>query len=280
MKWNLLIVTLISLLVSSQSFAGKTRTFLSGYDDIVSTDGKVTLVVKLEEDKLIPYRPDVSNAKVSFFAGNKILGEARTNHQGKAYLRVKNPGLGTHIFMAHFGGRYGLADSTANMTITVAKENTPILISDIDHTISDASATEVVILPYRLIRQLPGANKILKDLELDYQIVYLTARDDTFILKTKKWLDYLNFPKAPVYFWDFGSTDGVPSDHGDYKSSVIKKLKNSFSNILVGVGDKPHDIRAYLENDLKAFYIGKEERDTIPSEAIIVDSWDEIQEQL
>ncbi len=278
MKRNLLILIFTLCFVSSGSFA-KTSTFLSGYDDILTMQKAVTLIAKLEKNKLIPYRPDVSNAKVSFYDGDVFLGAAKTNIQGKARLEIYNPGPGTHNFLAKFKGSRKLKASVADITITVASANTPILISDIDHTISDASSTDVVLKPYTRIPELPYASDILNVLEGDYQIVYLTARDDTFILKTKKWLDFLYFPKAPVFFWDFAAAD-VPSDHGDYKSALIKRLKRSFKNILIGVGDKPHDIRAYLENDLKAFYIGKEDRDILPKEAIIVDSWTEILDQL
>jgi hypothetical protein len=277
---KLILLTSLIFISSINLAVANTKTRISGYDNILTSDKEITLLAKLESVLVFPFRPDIEDAKINFFKGEKLLGSAITNNKGDAVLKISNPGNGTFFYKTTYAGSSKYRKSQGEITITVADPSTPILISDIDHTISDASSVNVLLKHNSKIPQLKDADKILTDLAKEYQIVYLTARDDTFLTKTKDWFTYFSFPKAPIFFRGYNSKWSEASDHGLYKTLLIKKLRESFHNILIGVGDKPHDIKAYLENGLRAFYIGKEDRDIIPNEASIVDSWYEIQDQI
>src|SRR3989338_2473013 len=94
-----------------------------------------------------------------------------------------------------------------------------------------------------------------------YQVVYITARDDFMMNRTKNWLDQWVFPLAPAYFWDFTGAYPTSRVQERYKREGGAALKQSFPNVIVGVGDGAHDVRAYAANGLKAYLIGDHEDD-------------------
>ena len=180
------------------------------------------------------------------------------------------------IVLFYFKNKKKFSALPAKITVTVISANRPVAISDIDHTISNMGAKDFLFRPIEEIPTLPNAVEGIESLALNHQVVYLTARDDTFTSKTDRWMEYNQFVAGPVYFWDFGFGNGVPGNHGEYKSGVIARMKKKFNKVLIGVGDKPHDVAAYREHGLRAYYIGKNLEEPLPSGTIIIKSWDAI----
>jgi len=245
--------------------------FLSGHDDILNQQNHFNLRVK----SLIPYRTDLPGETINFYLNNLLIGSDITDEDGIAYVNHHSLPIGNYHFIAKISPDSRYKTTPASLFHVVIDKDKPIAISDIDHTLSDASAIAVVTKPNRSLKPLKNASAGITFFhKLGFQIVYLTARDDTFILKTKDWLNMYNFLPAPSFYWDYKGA-GIPQDHGDFKSLVIKKLRQRFSNILIGIGDKPHDIRAYRDHDLRSYYIGKADEEIDPA-AIKVNSWDAI----
>ena len=275
MKQKHLFILIIAICWQFQAF-GKAA-FLSGYDDLVTPKHHIKLQVKLEKKSLIPYRSDLPGETIHFYLNDMLLGSDVTDDEGIAYLSYQALPVGAYKFRAKIDKKSRYKTPAAELYHLVLDENQPIVISDIDHTLSDASAIRVATRSNRSIKPLVNAaNGIQFFQDKGFQIVYLTARDDTFILKTKAWLSMYDFLKAPSFDWDYKGA-GIPQDHGDFKSLVIKNFRLKFNNIMIGIGDKPHDIRAYRDHGLRSYYIGKP-GEVIDEDAIRVGSWDAILE--
>ena len=281
MKSRLFIQTiLITFLFSNIAYAsGITNSLLSGFDNIYTPTEKISLSAKLEKNGTIPYRSDIEGEEVEFYLGDEYLGSSITDFDGIAKLEYKTLKQGQYSFVAKVNKNSRYRSLPAKLFHVVISPKKRIVISDIDHTISDASSWQVLIKPNSKLKPLKNAEKGIHFFEKKgFQIIYLTARDDSFILKTKDWLSMYHFSKAPSFFWDYKGA-GIPQDHGDFKSSVILKLKRKFQNILIGIGDKPHDMRAYRDHGLRSYYIGKSNVEIDP-DALRVKSWDELVEHI
>jgi phosphoglycolate phosphatase-like HAD superfamily hydrolase len=80
----------------------------------------------------------------------------------------------------------------------------------------------------------------------------VTGRKRYLKEKTKRWLRMKGFPPAPVFF-----APGFRSflSHERFKFELIRRLKASWPNITIGIGDRNSDARAYLANGLRAIII-------------------------
>lgn len=270
------LILLITLVVSFSAHAdAKYSAILQGIDGLFAKEEKVVLRAKLERARFFPtYRADIPGELVEFSLNGKDLGAALTDGDGVAELEVDAMTVGLHEITASLPAESEFKSKEATVVILVLSKETPIAISDIDHTISDASALQVLLKPNSKLKPLKRAVESIKYFSKKFQIVYLTARDDMFINKTKDWLKLYDFVKAPSLFWDFANGD-VPSDHGDFKSWVIASLKEKFDNIMIGFGDKPHDIRAYRDHGMRAYYIGKQDEQIHP-DGIKTPTWQSI----
>jgi len=257
------------------SAKSKSSAILQGIDGIFAVEEEVVLKAKLERARFFPtYRADIPGELVEFSLNGVELGAALTDGDGVAELPVSVMKPGMHLVEASLPAESDYSAKVAEVVVLVLSKETPIAISDIDHTISDASPLEVLLKPNSKLKPLKRAVESIKYFSQKFQIIYITARDDMFINKTKDWLSLYNFVKAPSFFWDFANGD-VPNDHGDYKSWLIGKLKKKFENVLIGFGDKPHDIRAYRDHGLRSYYIGKQNEEIHP-DGIKTPTWQSI----
>ncbi len=275
---NLSALFIALFLLSGPNAFAKKPAFISGYDQLVLPGEMVELSVKAEKAKLFPFRTDIKKQKIEYFMGSKFIGSAKTDSEGISRVKLSFDKLGLHTIASNFNSKSKYEAEATDNRILVATKDQPILVTDIDHTIADISGLEFLRTSDELIPELTGASKVLNRVRSKFLILYLTARDDTFIRRTKFWLDFMNFPKGPSFFWDFGFFNGVPRNHGEYKRAQISKLKSKH-NIVIGVGDKPHDISAYRSNGLRAYYIGLSGLKLAPG-TIKVKSWLEIEKHL
>jgi hypothetical protein len=265
------LILISSFLFTFNVFAKKAA-LLSGYDLLALPGEVIKIEVKAEKAKVFPFRSDIKKQSIQYFLKGNFIGDATTNRDGlsKLHYYFNHPGL--YTVKASLAAKSKYKASATDNRILVADANQPILITDIDHTIADISGLDFLRTSDDLIPELPEASSTLNKLKSQFLIVYLTARDDTFIKRSKYWLDFMNFPKGPSFFWDFGFWNNIPRSHGKYKEAQIRKLKAKHKKILIGVGDKPHDIVAYLNNGLRAYYIGPSGM-ALPKNTIIVKSW-------
>jgi hypothetical protein len=108
----------------------------------------------------------------------------------------------------------------------------------------------------------------------DFEIVYLTARPQFLADKTRVWLAAHGFPDGPLLT--------APSWRATlrqerYKRRALARLREQLPNLLIGVGDKMRDVRAYLANHMLAIHIDVQgEASSSDSRAITVRDWNDI----
>ena len=257
--------------------ADKKKAHLQGYDVLALPGESVSLRAKAEKSSRIRFlRPDLENETVEFVIGDKVLGSAKTDDDGVAALPHKFEKAGRHMVAVRFGAKSKYAADDA-FIVDVCDAKTRLLVCDIDHTIADISATKFVFKKNEKVPALPGSPDALTRLAMHYKLIYITARDDTFLRKTRDWLALRKFPRAPVVFWDFG---GKKLSHRKYKTREIAAIKKRFPNTVAGVGDKVSDAKAYLANGLRAVIILPERDDDLPKEAIWVKTWADVEKHL
>ncbi|MFH1730278.1 MAG: hypothetical protein ABIF82_01335 [Planctomycetota bacterium] len=255
----------------------KKKAYVQGYDVLALPGEEVALRAKAERGNRLALRPDIEGATLEFYGGGKLLGSAKTDDDGIAAITRKYEKPWRHFVTVKFGAKSKYRANEAALLVDVCDAKTRFIVCDIDHTIADVSATKFVFKKNENVPALPGSPEALARLSIHYNIIYVTARDDAFLRKTKDWLALRKFPHGPVFFWDFL---GKEPSHEKYKTREIADLKKRFPNIVAGVGDKVSDANAYLANGLNAIIIGPERDDGLPAKAIWVKTWAEIEKLL
>jgi hypothetical protein len=134
--------------------------------------------------------------------------------------------------------------SGARFLAYVAPAGTPLVVSDVDGTLtsSESAFVKAVFLGAN-VRPHPGAAEALRQAAAaGAQIVYVTARGDRFTDETRHWLGTYGFPRGPMrlvpaLFVKPGAATVA------YKRSVLASLAG-FS-IAAGVGNRASDVNAY-----------------------------------
>jgi hypothetical protein len=178
--------------------------------------------------------------EVEFFADGRRAGAASTGPDGMAAAPLSRPGT---ILEARGGG------ACAAASIYFFEPGDPILVCDLDGTVSDASALRFWLAPLTSTRPFPGSAEALRSLSSRARIVYLTARRDLVLEKTRRWLAAFDFPTGPVLcrLWSF-----APPSPEAFKTGVLGRLKRDFPGIVAGIGDRSHDARACLAHGIPA----------------------------
>ena len=105
------------------------------------------------------------------------------------------------------------------------------------------------------VTPIPRSAEILTSLSNDWQIVYVSRRPQQLAQFNLDWLEFYDFPRAPL----FSSRDFllVLTDQAtiDYKASAIGYLQEQGFSIEYGIGDKSTDIQAYVNRNLRGILI-------------------------
>ena len=111
---------------------------------------------------------------------------------------------------------------------------------------------------------------MLDELARDYEILYLSARDDSLLARSRAWLDHHQFPRGALLTRDL-HLGNLSAE--SFKTRRLRELQRRFQ-LVAGVGDRNEDARAYLEAGLYAIMIGDE--DDVPERASKVVRWSEV----
>jgi len=245
----------------------------TGFDQLAHVGEEVVLKTKLETKYLMN---DLEDEPVLCRVAGQELGEAITDEEGFAVWHFTPDKTGDYQIIFHLPDTAKYQPKQTPALLAVRTDDKPIIVSDLDHTVIDIKGyTQFFFHDNEKILPLPGLPDILYELANDYDIIYLTARDDMYVNVTKNWLDMYNLPVAPVFVCDLSED---PVNQGEFKIQALKQLKEKWPNITIGIGDKVHDAEAYLANDMTAYIIG--DYDQLPEKTIQVTGWSEIQELL
>lgn len=256
MKTSFILFTLL-ILTSCSSFINKNRSYVLTAQDVLTTPGKtIQLSAFLVKDSTFLLFYDNVGEEVKFYNNDKYLGSAQTNDEGIATL-FATPVSAVGIY--DYKATSLRANNDALITVKIINKNSPIIITDIGMTISNVNIVDLLVKNYKKMLPIIGSPKVLNQLaNSNFEIIYLTDRDKHLANTTKMWLKHNSFPRGPVFFWDALNKD-VPFWSEDYKQDFMADLKLKFPNLLAGFGDKFGDIKAYRQNEMRAYHLFKDD---------------------
>ncbi len=252
---SLTLMALVPLLLAPAE-AGPFSRFLATPHDAVTTPGQaVNVEAKFERKGFYFFNPDLRNEPVRFDFGSGVTANASTDRDGLAAIGIR-AGLGVYPFSAELSARSNAP--TADGRLFVLDPATPVAIVDIDHTLSDLSTWRV---PFQGADAptFPDAPQLINDLARTHQIIYLTARDDSFDAISRAFLARHGFPDGPVIYNDLGATTWAELEqldegkHGEFKLAAIQGLQARGVNVVLGIGDKPTDAFAYETSGIQSY---------------------------
>ncbi len=233
--------------------------------DLLAPAGEpVSLEVEVERR----YGPFLDPAREGVEVELEGGGKAMTDARGEAVIPLGPLDPGARRIPVRVGA------ASAEALLAVVPKETPIFITDIDHTIADVSSVGFIFKGVRSVPTLEGSREALERIAMSMQLVYLTARDHIFTRKTKDWLRLNGFPEAPVYlrrrtrFWTVRALE--------HKVSRLRELRLAFPNIRWGVGDMPGDAEAYAAHGIPSIIIGPRPLPGLPGGTLQVTRWAEI----
>lgn len=267
----------LALLHGTAGFAGDVK--LQGYDAIAAPEEEVKIAAKLEKQGILGINPDLRGVSLIFEIDGKPYGSAKTEKEGVAFITIpaRALGVGKHVVKVSVSDSEKGRKGSDEFLLLVMDKDAQWAPFDLDHTVC---ATEDLMFPFqdnKDIKTLPGAPAAVTEVARKIQPVYITGRDDTFMSKTRAWLQMNGFPKGPVLFmdWKLGETDVEK-----FKGDLIEGLAKRFPNVKEGFGDLPTDARAYLRNKLTAYILRSKPPHDYPEGITPVKSWEEILELL
>lgn len=246
---------------------------ITAWDVLAVPDEPTRLDVELER-RLLPFLdPPIRGSEVEA----EGVGRARTDAEGRASFELGRLAPGTYRFRVRpLDERYRA--SAAEALVRVVPRETPILVTDIDHTIADVSSVGFVFRSSATVRPMEGAPEALRSLAERLQLVYLTARDHIFADKTKDWLRHNGFPEAPLYLRK-GTRFGAVSP-GVHKIARLAELRACFPEVRGGVGDLRSDVHAYGAHGIPAILLCRRAPDGLPPGTRCAPGWREILEMI
>lgn len=244
------------------------KPMLNLQDCIAAPDGKTILVADIRKETVFGLAKDVEHRPVRFLAGDKELGVAVGGEDGISILECTLPDkkIETIQATADIDG----VELRAEARVFRWDPRRVVVVLDIDDTICRTDMDDVLFDEEDDSKAFKNARETLTALTGDYELLYLTARPSFLLEKTKKWLAMREFPAAPVIV-SHRKTDLLRQ--GVFKERVLDRLKRTWPNILIGVGDRATDADAYGEAGILSIIISKKVDDDFGRHSLLMPDW-------
>lgn len=230
------------------------------------SDGRSDVAARLERRSLFWFRKGLAGVCL------RIGGvAARTDQDGLAHACVpaRPPFTEHRVRVEDDAWR---ADE-AIATVYVLDRARPVVVTDIDRTLANANSFQFLISPLTAVRPFPAAVEAMQELSKRYAIVYLTARDEGLLIKTRRWLAHFGFPRGPVFCRRF-AIGNLSAEK--FKRELLRSLRPKLPVIAAGIGDREEDARAYAANGIRPVLFRVKGRRSGVEGTVVVRSWKEI----
>lgn len=201
--------------------------------------------------------------------GGETAAEAVTDASGWAWLAPGGVlGCGLHRFVAQSG------EDSLPLVALVAPADRPLVVVDIDRTLSAPPSFYASVAKPAWIAPLPGAADAMSEIARGFGVVYLTARNQRFMPNTRAWLRAREFPEGPIFlrqvpWWR------LPS--GRYKTRWLAALTGRWRAVRFGIGDKTSDAVAYARAGITPILLLRSRRARgVPAQTCMVRTWAEV----
>lgn len=223
--------------------------FLLTYDLLVEPDTDVALEAGLRTGLRLE---GIAGKRIRFHAGDLLLGEAKTDADGKASLPWRVPeAAGDYVITAkvHPDDQGERRAEDSQLLVAARKKDAAIVVVDLDKTLVASGFARVFVGG---AKPMEGASVVMNRLAKDHTIVYLTHRPDFLGPTSKAWLAQNRFPTGPVLT---SSLTTFLGGSGQYKSARLESIKQTYAHVKIGIGDKISDAIAYAQNGLRSILI-------------------------
>jgi hypothetical protein len=169
---------------------------------------------------------------------------------GRVYFRVpEDKALGVGRHRVHLVVKGDL--STTDLFIQVVPPKTPVFVSDVDGTLTTTETEEFQKL---LTGELPGvhadaANAFKLLVKKGYHPLYLTARPEWLVARTREFLKTYGFPPGIVHT-TLSLTGALGGSAATYKSTELEQLAGKGMIASFGFGNTASDADAYEKSSM------------------------------
>ncbi len=246
MRWlrRVLVLLLFVLACAPERSAARVQ----GFDALVPPGAAAMLVAKVEADDLLHLHPDLRDVAVRFRLAGQEIGRAVSGRDGLASCTWTPPAAGVHeVEVVADPGERG----RTILRVFVRDRDRRVLVVDLDGTVCAGSGLDVIRKPPAEIPVIEGAPDALTRLATRFDLLYLTARDDSLITRSREWLDLNGFPRAPILVRDLG-LHTLSAEK--YKKRRLAELAQTW-RLAAGVGDREEDLAAYRSVGMRTFLV-------------------------
>jgi len=225
------------------------------YDDLVPPGRDVQLVARV---KKYGGSRRLAGLTVEYrrLADGRRIGSATTDTDGVARIAWTPPGLGNYRFTvkvvaaADPAQRELLDLPTAVQTVTVSPPDRPFVVCDLDGTLVRGSFARVLLWDGGRI--MPDAPRVMSRIARRYGVIYLTHRPEDLTRRSRQWLEAQGLPDGPLLT---STLDEALGDAAEFKAARLAEIRRGHPNLVLGIGDKDTDVKAYRDNGIKAIWI-------------------------
>jgi hypothetical protein len=233
-------------------------------------DGRTRFIAFAERETGVLYG-GVEGVEVRFSVDGREVATATSNERGVAMTLAKiEPGKEVFAAEASLGGEIHRSEGN----IVQWRSDRTLVACDIDATISDTSLTALFFEQADEKSQpIPGSVEVLHEIAQHYDLVYFTARPRFTLEKTRNWLDSHGYPTAPV-LTSLTASDAIAEAR--YKRREIRKLREVFPNLLIGIGNSKIDSQGYGANGMLSLIVNRPGHTLYDSHVIEFHDWSQL----
>ena len=239
--------------ISGEVFLGAQKGVIFYAHDVLTYPNEpVELVAEVRLAKMLV---DVGGVSVGFYLDSELIGMDRTDKSGRAGISWTPAKAGNFLFTARITAvpdkdyKDMLEISPAPLLVAAREKDTKFVVIDLDHTVVSSSFFVVLIGG---ASPMPGSVRVTREIAKEYGIIYLTQRPNLLTVRSKQWLRDEGFPQGPLLLSDL---EQALRGSGRFKTSRLAVVRKSFPNVAIGIGDKPSDAQAYVDNGMRAYLL-------------------------
>jgi len=250
--------SLITPYRNGDAVAAEQKTLFYGQDVLAAPGETVELAARIRRPRTFR---GLENVLIAFDIGDRRLGEVTTDAHGHARLMFtvpSQPGDWT-VTLTPIAAPDKLRKENRDvlqirydLLVAVREPDAKFLVVDLDHTIVDAGAVEVIAGEPPAMADSRDVLWRLTERE-GFSLIYLTQRPAVLTRKSKLWLTANGFP--PGVLVTSSRTKEAMGDTAAVKTRHLRELTARWPGIVIGIGDREGDVQAYLATGLRAYLI-------------------------
>jgi hypothetical protein len=250
--------------------AGCGRLQLTVDDAIIAGDARtLRCTAYVERERFLGLNFDPPPTSIEFARGDRVLGRARTDPSGRTSIAAPNDPDGPARLTARATDA-GRPLSASAAIFTWSRDRT-IVVIDLDNTIVRTDFDKLVLKERdEYSAPLRGSRRVTENLAADFQIAYVTARPRFLLEKTRLWLEDEEYPAGPVI-----PSPGIRESirRTEYKTRVLGEMRQTWPNLLIGIGNSESDREAYAACGLLTLLVNQKELTDADPRTIRVADW-------